>query len=92
MVRNIIVRVELFKENDQFVSLCPKLNVSSFGDTEEEAIKSLKEALSLFFEECDRIGTLRDVLEEVGFQMRDQRWVYREPLTTEKLDIALTKA
>jgi len=38
------------REGDGFVSLCPELNVVSQGDTVEEAVKNLREAVELFFE------------------------------------------
>ena len=37
-------------EGDGFVSLCPRLDVASQGETVEEARRNLKEALELFFE------------------------------------------
>lgn len=30
---NLSIRVEIFKEDDVYVALSPKLNVSSFGET-----------------------------------------------------------
>lgn len=60
-------RMEVFKEEGQYVALCPELNVSSFGDSVEEAKRSLKEAIELFLEECDSMGTLCEVLSEAGF-------------------------
>ncbi|MCL5028906.1 MAG: type II toxin-antitoxin system HicB family antitoxin [Bacteroidetes bacterium] len=38
------------KEDNQYVALCPELDIASQGDTVEEARKNLKEALELFFE------------------------------------------
>jgi predicted RNase H-like HicB family nuclease len=38
------------REGDGFVSLCPKVDVASQGDTIEEARANLQEALELFFE------------------------------------------
>jgi len=38
------------REGDGFVSLCPELDISSQGDTIEEARENLVEALTLFFE------------------------------------------
>ena len=57
---------QLFEEDGQVVALCPELNVSSFGDTPEEALSSLQETVTLFLEECQRMGTLETVLEEAG--------------------------
>ena len=58
---------QLFEEDGQVVALSPELNVSSFGDTAEEALAALQEAVTLFLEECQRIGTLETVLEEAGY-------------------------
>ena len=48
---HLVYRAEVFKEDGQFVAICPELNVSSFGDSVEEARKSLREAIDLFLEE-----------------------------------------
>ncbi len=44
----ILIRTEIFKEGNQYISICPELNISSFGDTPKKARDSLKEAVSLF--------------------------------------------
>ena len=80
---SITYRVEVFKEEDRYVSLCPELNVSSFGDTEKEAESALREAVELFIEQCEEMGTLEQVLEEAGFLRAGApagRWVTREPV------------
>jgi len=38
------------RESNQYVALCPELDIASQGDTVEDARKNLKEALELFFE------------------------------------------
>lgn len=38
------------REGGGFVSLCPELDVVSQGDTVEEAVKNLQEAVELFLE------------------------------------------
>ncbi|MEW6739733.1 MAG: type II toxin-antitoxin system HicB family antitoxin [Nitrospirota bacterium] len=65
---NIHLKAEIFKEDDVYVALAPELNVSSFGETIDEAKASLKEAIEAFVEECEQMGTLEDVLEESGFR------------------------
>ncbi len=40
-MQQLNIKVEVFKEDDLYVALCPSLNVSSFGETIEEAKKSL---------------------------------------------------
>lgn len=39
------------KEEDQFVALCPEVDVASQGYTIEEALANLKEAVELYLEE-----------------------------------------
>lgn len=90
MFNRIKIRVEIFKEDNRYVSFCPELNVSSYGDTPEDAKESLKEAVSLFLEECERMGTLKDVLEEAGFEHRGKphdEWLTPHPLAIEEIDI-----
>ena len=89
-MRNIVFNSRIFKEGDVYVSLCPELNVSSFGDSVEEAKSSLKEAVGAFVEECEAMGTLEEVLEEAGFNKRleaPEKWLPREPLVEEKVAI-----
>ncbi len=43
----------LEKEGDMYCALCPELDVASQGNTVEEAIANLKEAVELFLESAD---------------------------------------
>ena len=56
MAERIVSRVEFFKEGDLYVGLALELNVSSFGETLDEARQSL--------------GTFEEVMEESGFTKR----------------------
>jgi predicted RNase H-like HicB family nuclease len=78
----IELSIEYFEENGTIVALCPELQVSSFGSTLEEAERSIMEALDLFFEGCETLGTLEEVLEEAGFRQVDDTWVHRKPIKT----------
>jgi predicted RNase H-like HicB family nuclease len=88
MRSKIIVRAEIFQEGDVYVGLCPDLEVSSFGDTIEEARFSLSEALSAFVEECEAMGTLAEVLEEAGLTRQKGLWLPRQAVSTELVAIA----
>ena len=81
-------RIEVFEEEGQYVALCPELNVSSFGDSVDEAKRALQEAVELFLEECESMGTLYEVLSEAGFTPdpdSPSHWKGREPILTEKI-------
>lgn len=45
-----VLKYIVYKENEYFVSQCLDIDVSSFGNTFEEAIDNLLEALVLYFE------------------------------------------
>lgn len=45
----------VWKEDDQFVSHCLNVEVASCGDTREEAIYNLMEAVALYFEDGEAI-------------------------------------
>ena len=85
----ISAKIEIFKEGDVFAALSPELNVSSFGVTVQEAKNSIKEAIEAFIEECERMGTLEEVLEESGFSKIGDSWEPRKPVAEERLALAL---
>jgi len=88
MLKNIQVKCEIFQEDDLYVGICPELNVSSFGETIEEAKASLKEALMAFLEECEEMNTLQEVLQEAGFIQENNVWLPRKPVVSELMAIA----
>jgi len=60
----------IFKEGKSFVAYCPELDVSSYGASLEEARRMIKEAVSLFLEEAEKMGTLEEILREAGYASR----------------------
>lgn len=83
MQQRIQLKLEIFREGDLYVGICPALNVSSFGDTITEAKKSVQEALEAFIEECDEMRTLTEVLEESGFTLKEEVWLYPQAIEVE---------
>jgi predicted RNase H-like HicB family nuclease len=63
----------IFKEGRTFVAQALELDVSSCGGTKERALKNLKEAVRLFLEESEKMGTLELILEEAGYSRRKQK-------------------
>jgi predicted RNase H-like HicB family nuclease len=51
------------KEGKYYVSQCLNVDVSSFGNTVQEAIDNLNEALMLYFEEKDALFTITPIQE-----------------------------
>ncbi|MFQ5443733.1 MAG: type II toxin-antitoxin system HicB family antitoxin [Nitrospinales bacterium] len=64
----ISVSYKLKKKKDGYVSTCPDLDVITQGNNEKEAVKNLREAVTLFFISCFERGTLDKVLKDCGFE------------------------
>lgn len=44
------LQVVVYREGEHFVAQCLDVDVSSFGNTEDQALKAIREALELYFE------------------------------------------
>jgi len=94
MLKNVRYTCRLSREDETVVAVCLEFNVSSFGDTAEEAVASLHEAVTLFLEECQRMGTLDAVLEEAGYRPAEsgghkplvRKWLPPRSLGTRRLE------
>ena len=80
-------RAEIFPDGGCFVGFCRELDVSSFGDTQEDASSSLQEAVEVFLEGCKELGTLDDVLSESGFDKFGDTWKLRERVTEDRVAV-----
>ena len=85
----------IWKAGNVYVSYCPQFDVSSCGDTLEEARKMLKEAVSLFIEGARGLGTLQTILEEAGFELEvfedDRKWEPPRLVLTELMSVSTGK-
>jgi len=82
--KDIEYTVQIWKEGDQFVAHAMPLDVMSSGRTPEEARKALDEAVHLFLITAMDIGTLEEVLLEVGYEFKEERWVSPSWIAVEK--------
>ena len=55
----------VWKEADGFVSKCSELGVASCGDTFEEAVSNLKEAVELYLDNAKELGLIEDIEESL---------------------------
>ena len=53
--------VTIWKEESVFVSKCPELGVASCGDTPEDALENLKEAVDLYIENAKKLKMMDDI-------------------------------
>jgi len=51
----------IWSEEGVYVSKCPELSVASCGDTPEEALSNLKEAVELYLDNARVLGLIADV-------------------------------
>ena len=66
--------VSILRENKKFIAYTPALDLSTSGDTYEEAKKRFGEIVQLFFEEIIKKGTLEQVLSELGWKKMKKEW------------------
>ena len=62
------IPVIIFKEEDGYIAYSPALDLTTCGDSFEEAKSFFAEAVELFLEEVVEMGTLENVLEECGWK------------------------
>ena len=55
----------IWKEADGYVSKCPELGVASCGDSFEEAIDNLREAVELYLENAEELGIIEEINESL---------------------------
>ena len=77
----------VFKEGRTFVAHAFELDVSSCGGTKERAVKNLKEAVRLFLEEAERMGTLTQILEEAGYSKTKQKFAAPKFISMQRMSL-----
>jgi len=58
----------IWREETGYVSKCPELGVASAGDTVEEALKNLREAVELYLENAKELGMIDEIETEFRFK------------------------
>ena len=61
------ISVLFFEERNKVIAYSPAFDLSSCGDTEEQAREKFTEAVAIFLNEITTMGTLSEVLEEYGW-------------------------
>jgi len=55
----------VWKEAEGYVSKCPELGIASCGDSFEDAVVNLREAVELYLENAKELNILDDVAESL---------------------------
>ena len=71
MESKLLLNVIMKQEDRGYSVICPELNVASQGETFEEAIANIKEALELYLESAEELGIIDEVLEQLGLTKED---------------------
>jgi predicted RNase H-like HicB family nuclease len=91
-MEDIYFDILVWKEESVYISYCPQFDVSSCGNTVEEARRMLKEAVHLFVEGAEELGTLQAILEESGFHLEesesDRKWQPPRLVATELMSVS----
>lgn len=63
-MKTVHVFCNIFRDGDVFVAHCPQFDVSSYGETPEEAAEMFREAFTLYLDHARDTGTLEQIVEE----------------------------
>ena len=56
----------VWKESEGYVSKCSELGVASCGDSFDEAVRNLREAVDLYLENAKELGIIDDLEESLS--------------------------
>jgi predicted RNase H-like HicB family nuclease len=80
---------QILKEGKTYVAYSPELDVSSCGSTRERARRNLLEAVRLFLQEAERMGTLEQILQEAGYVRHKQKLKGPKFITAQPVSLSL---
>jgi predicted RNase H-like HicB family nuclease len=73
MGKVITVTLQVEREDDQYVSLCPELDIASYGDTVEEALAHLDNAVSIYLDTIEEDGERERIFRERGIKIEERQ-------------------
>jgi predicted RNase H-like HicB family nuclease len=88
-MQDISFTVHTFKEGKMYVAYVPELDLSSCGNTEEEARKNIRDAVRGFVETSAEMGTLAEILEEAGYDRAGDTWRAPEFVSLDRLTLSV---
>jgi len=53
MKNTVGLQIVVWKESSDYVAQCLNVDISSFGNSQKEALKNIQEAIELYFEDVD---------------------------------------
>ena len=71
MTKQMLLTVVVKEEDKGYSVVCSELNVASQGETFEECMTNIKEAIELYIESAEQLGIMDEVLEQLGISKED---------------------
>ena len=71
----IVYEIEAMPVASGWEARCPELEVTAYGDTQDDARTALRRQVSDYLEDCEEMGVLEDVLIEAGFYDNGEAWM-----------------
>ena len=65
-MKNFRYTAVMWKESEGYVSKCPELGVASCGDSFDEAVANLREAVDLYLENAKELDIIDEVEESLS--------------------------
>ncbi len=81
------LNVLVFQEGEYFVAYCPAMQMSSYGDSIDEAKQGFDEVMGAYIENCKENNTLREDLLKIRWTINVQNHAKAEPPTDIDLNI-----
>lgn len=67
MGKEVILNISVKKEIEGgYSAICTDLDVASQGETIDEAVSNIKEAIELYIESAKELGIMNEILERLG--------------------------
>lgn len=83
MAKEIVLNISIRKEPEGGYSvICTDLDIASQGETIDEAVENIKEAVELYMESAEELGIMSEVLEKLGLTEEDME---KENILTPKI-------
>lgn len=54
-MKSLVFQSVVYKEGNHYVAQCLNIDISSFGDNEDQALANLQEALELYYEDTSQL-------------------------------------
>lgn len=91
-IKNLQVPVTFIREGKNVIAYCPLLDLSTYGRDMREARKRFASAVKLFLDELEDMGTLHDVLTELGWKLEKKNnpvWIPPKVVSQKDMDIKI---